>query len=618
MRYPQTFIDDLRRQADIVRVLSDYVTLKKKGTNWMACCPFHQEKTPSFSVNPSKNIFYCFGCGKGGSVFNFVMEVEGLSFPESVRVVAEKAGVPLPELVDDKRFEAKRKEADEVIELNAWALEFWERQLAEETVEARAAREYVEGRGISEETRRTFRLGYAPNSWDALGIHLKTKGATIGQIERSGLVVKKEQGGYYDRFRGRLIFPVIDAQGRPVAFGARAMRPGDEPKYLNSPETAAYTKGRHLFGLSATRDEIRRKKFAILVEGYLDLIVPFQHGVRNIVASLGTALTAEQAKLLARFARKVVVNYDGDRAGISAAKRAIEVLLPEDFETKVLVLPDGTDPDEFVRAHGVEEYNKRRGAAVPHIQFVLEQAVASRNIHNPPEKSEAVTEVLPFLRAIRNPIQKREYFDMMMDALRVEDPSLRQDLWKIVSAREAVDTTNIKQKVTLAEALKLTDAERRLLVLLLHDEELRQIVLPNIEESDYEELPTAPIFLALKEATSKGDKVTFDSISEHLDDNQVIKDLLAKLWIDEPQRVEGEATDDFVTASMSCLLAIRYTRADEHIKRLNVSLRRASVDNLEELNRLQAEQWEWTQYQRELKNSFLSLGIDPSLAFGIH
>jgi DNA primase len=284
----------------------------------------------------------------------------------------------------------------------------------------------------------------------------------------------------------------------------------------------------------------------------------------------------------------------------------------------VLVLPDGTDPDEFVRAHGVEEYNKRRGAAVPHIQFVLEQAVASRNIHNPPEKSEAVTEVLPFLRAIRNPIQKREYFDMMMDALRVEDPSLRQDLWKIVSAREAVDTTNIKQKVTLAEALKLTDAERRLLVLLLHDEELRQIVLPNIEESDYEELPTAPIFLALKEATSKGDKVTFDSISEHLDDNQVIKDLLAKLWIDEPQRVEGEATDDFVTASMSCLLAIRYTRADEHIKRLNVSLRRASVDNLEELNRLQAEQWEWTQYQRELKNSFLSLGIDPSLAFGIH
>ncbi|HEX8291970.1 MAG TPA: DNA primase, partial [Pyrinomonadaceae bacterium] len=410
MRYPQTFIDDLRRQADIVRVVGDYVTLKKKGANWMACCPFHQEKTPSFSVNPSKNIFYCFGCGKGGSVFNFVMELEGLSFPESVRVVAEKAGVPLPELVDDKRFEAKRKEADEVIELNAWASEFWERQLAENNAEARAAREYVEGRGIAEETVRTFRLGYAPNSWEALGNYLKSKGATIGQIERSGLVVKKEQGGYYDRFRGRLIFPVTDAQGRPVAFGARAMRPGDEPKYLNSPETAAYTKGRHLFGLSVTREEIRRKKFAILVEGYLDLIVPFQHGVRNVVAGLGTALTGEQAKLLNRFARKVVVNYDGDRAGINAAKRAIEVLLPEDFEVKVLVLPEGSDPDEFVRAHGADEYHKRRGEAAPHMQFILDQAMHGRNLLNPPEKSDAVAEVLPFVRAVRNTIQRREYF----------------------------------------------------------------------------------------------------------------------------------------------------------------------------------------------------------------
>src|SRR5215210_4458740 len=453
MRYPQTFIDDLRRQADIVRVVGDYVTLKKKGANWMACCPFHQEKTPSFSVNPSKNIFYCFGCARGGSVFNFVMELESVSFPESVRIVAEKVGVPLPEQVDDKRFETKRKEADEVVQLNAWALEFWERQLAEEGAESRAAREYVGGRGLTEETVGTFRLGYAPNSWDALGNHLKTRGATIGQIERSGLVVKKEQGGYYDRFRGRLIFPVTDAQGRPVAFGARAMRPGDEPKYLNSPETAAYTKGRHLFGLSVTREEIRRKKFAILVEGYLDLIIPFQHGVRNAVASLGTSLTVEQAKLLNRFARKVVVNYDGDRAGINAAKRAIEVLLPEDFEAKVLVLPDGADPDEFVRARGAEEYNQRRGQAVPHMQFVLEQATRERSLRNPAQKAEAVEEALPFVRSVRNPIQKREYFDMVMDALRVEEKGLRQDLWKAVSARDPkaaeAQAADVKKKVVL-------------------------------------------------------------------------------------------------------------------------------------------------------------------------
>ncbi|MFL6257778.1 MAG: DNA primase [Pyrinomonadaceae bacterium] len=570
MRYPQTFIDDLRRQADIIRVVGDYVTLKKKGTNWMACCPFHQEKTPSFSVNPSKNIFYCFGCGKGGSVFNFVMELEGLSFPESVRVVAEKAGVPLPELVDDKRFETKRKEADEVIELNAWALEFWERQLSEDNAEARAAREYVKGRGIVEETVRTFRLGYAPNSWEALGNYLKSKGAGIGQIERSGLVVKKEQGGYYDRFRGRLIFPVTDAQGRPIAFGARAMRPGDEPKYLNSPETAAYTKGRHLFGLSVTREEIRRKKFAILVEGYLDLIVPFQHGVRNAVASLGTSLTGEQAKLLNRFARKVVVNYDGDRAGINAAKRAIEVLLPEDFEVKVLVLPEGADPDEFVRAQGADEYNRRRGEAVPHMQFVLEQAMRDRNLHNPPEKSEAVAEVLPFVRAVRNTIQKREYFDIMMDSLRVEDLSLRQDLWKTVSAREAraTDAEEIKKKVARASVGAPTVAEKRLLELLLHDEELRRTVLPQMHESDYEGLATAAVFEALRRS---GAEVSFDSLSEMLGGDPA-QAFLPELWMHESERAEGEAVDTFLADAEGCLMTLRLMSYERRIKELAAEL----------------------------------------------
>jgi DNA primase len=252
MRFPQTFIDDLRRQADIVRVIQDYVSLKKKGANWMACCPFHQEKTPSFSVNPAKDIFYCFGCQKGGSVFSFVMEIERVSFPEAVKIIAEKTNVPLPAMEEDKRFEARRREADEVIELNSWALAWWEAQLEQGGTEARAAREYTAGRGITDEIRKAFRLGYAPDSWDGLSSHLKQHGASITQIERSGLVVKKDAGGFYDRFRGRVIFPVLDAQGRAVAFGGRTMSPEGEPKYLNSPETAAYTKGRHLYGLHLT------------------------------------------------------------------------------------------------------------------------------------------------------------------------------------------------------------------------------------------------------------------------------------------------------------------------------------------------------------------------------
>src|SRR3989475_713599 len=412
MRFPQTFIDDLRCQADIVRVVQDYVSLKKTGANWVARCPFHKETKPSFSVNPSKDIFYCFGCQKGGSVFNFVMEMERVAFPDAIKIVAEKTGVPLPKLVDDSRFESYKRESDQVIELNQWALQWWEDQLKSNV--GKAAREYLKGRGIAEETIKTFRLGFAPDSWEMLSAHLLQKGATQEQLEKSGLVVKKDEGGSYDRFRGRLMFPVLDAQGRPIAFGGRTLDPEGEPKYLNSPETPAYTKGRHLFGLSLTRDEIRKQGFAILVEGYLDLIVPYQAGIRNLVASLGTALTPEQVKLIGRFARKVVVNYDGDRAGVQAAKRAIETILAEDLEVKVLVLPDNADPDDFIRKHGVSEYNRRRGEAQPHIQFVIDQAVRDRNLNNPADKAAAVEETLPFVSAVRNRIQKREYFDISM------------------------------------------------------------------------------------------------------------------------------------------------------------------------------------------------------------
>jgi DNA primase len=576
VRFPQSFIDDLRRQADIVRVVSDYVSLKKKGANWMACCPFHQEKTPSFSVNPAKGIFYCFGCAKGGSVFNFVMELEGVPFPEAVRVVAEKSGVPLPALEDDRRFEARRKEADEVIELNAWALEFWEQQLQEKNAEAQAAREYVEGRGISEETSRTFRLGYAPNSWDALGAYLKGRGATIGQIERSGLVVRKETGGYYDRFRGRLIFPVMDAQGRAVAFGARAMRAGDEPKYLNSPETAAYTKGRHLFGLNVTRDEIRRKKFAILVEGYLDLIVPYQFGVRNVVASLGTALTKEQAISLSRFARRIVVNYDGDRAGVKAAKRALEVfepLIKYGFELKVLVLPNNADPDEFIRMNGVEEYNKRRGDALPYIEFVIHEALRNCNLRNPKDKSEAVESVLPFIRFVPDRVQKREYFDMAMDALHVLEPKLREELRRSVLLPVDNQTADeVRKKIMRAEATAPTVAEQRLLELLIHDAELRRLVLPHLEVGDYEALPTAAIYAALIELESKGEPVEYSTLSELIGEDAVAADLLPLLLMSEPERAEGEATDQFLTEAESCLTTLRRMHVERRIKELAVEI----------------------------------------------
>ena len=559
MRFPQTFIDDLRRQADIVRVVQDYVSLKKTGANWVARCPFHKETKPSFSVNPAKDIFYCFGCQKGGSVFNFVMEIERVTFPEAIKIVAEKTGVPLPKMVDDGRFEARRRESDQVVELNQWALQWWQDQL--ESKSGAAIREYLKERGVTKETRETFRLGFAPESWDALSTHLRQKGAPQEQIERSGLVVKKEEGGSYDRFRGRLMFPVCDAQGKPIAFGGRTLDPEGEPKYLNSPETSAYVKGHHLFGLNLTRDEIRRQGFAILVEGYLDLIVPYQFGVRNLVASLGTALTPEQVKLIGRFARKVVVNYDGDRAGVQAAKRAIETILAEDLEVKVLVLPDNADPDEFIRKHGVIEYQRRRGEAQPHIQFVIDQAVRDRNLHSPADKAAAVEETLPFVRAVRNRIQRSEYFEITMDALRVHAEQ-RRELWTRIRSGASTDAAAVQD--VIKPAANVTVAEEKLLGLLMAHEELRKIVLPRLEALDTDDLATAPIFRALIKLSDAGSEINFDSLSEETAGGSAATDVLPRLIMNE----SAESFDESLATAESCLSTLRLMKLDRRIDEL--------------------------------------------------
>ena len=585
MRYPQTFIDDLKRQADIVRVIQDYVQLKKKGANWMACCPFHKEKTPSFSVSPQKEIFYCFGCHKGGSVFNFVMEIERVAFPEAIKIVADKVGMPLPKLVDDSRFEARRQESDEIVQLNSWALDWWQKQL-ESSTEGRIAREYLNKREITDETQKTFRLGYAPDSWDALSTYLRHQGATQQQIDRSGLVAKKEDTGRsYDRFRGRLMFPVFDYQGRPIAFGGRTLK-DEDAKYINSPETAAYVKGRNLFGLNLTRDEIRRQEFAILVEGFLDLIVPYQYGVRNIAASLGTALTTDQAKLLSRFARKVVVNYDGDRAGVTAAKKSIEILLAEDIEVKVLVLPDNADPDEYIRKFGVTEYQRRRAQAQPHIQFVIENALRDRNLHRPAEKAEAVEEVLPYIRAINSRIQKREYFDMAMDGLRVSDPALRRELWQ--SLRTPDGRADAQQKLNRRRQATPTIAEQRLLELLFADERKRDEILAILKPEDYEDLLTAPIFRAVIELTRNGERVDFDSICRQTESENISPSVIATVMIGDSGKWDTRELHAInqSLAPAECVFSFRVMKLHDQIEQLKSEL--AEAERAEDSERVAA------------------------------
>ncbi len=614
MLYPQNFIDELKNRADLVRIIEPHTQLKKKGANWMGCCPFHQEKTPSFSVNPSKGFYKCFGCGKGGTAFNFVMEVEGLNFPEAIKRVAEISGVPLPEPVEDKNYaqtkqkrEEKKQLAEQVIELNQFALEFWENHLCENNQDAKAAREYLEKREISEETLKTFRVGYAPDSWDALMSFLKSKGADEKLIEQSGLVsINEEKKRVYDRFRGRVIFPVLNVEGKPVAFGARILAQG-EPKYLNSPETPAYVKGRHLYGLFQSKEDIRQKKFAILVEGYLDLIALWQFGVTNCAASLGTAFTPEQSKLLHRFSRKVVVNYDGDKAGVKAARRAIETLLAEDFEIKVLVLPNGQDPDDFIRANGAESYNHLRGNAATYLQFVLDNAVSERNLASPKHKAEAIEDVLPVITAIRNSIQKRESFDQTMNFLRVEDAGLKRELWKTVKLGANFDAASIKQTVARATQIRLTIAEQRLLEFLIHDADLREKILPQVEETDFEELATASIFRALLTIRAQGGDVCADALTKLTADDALVEDILPVLLLSESPREADEAIDEVLKEAENCLAALRGMAISRRIVEISQEMVLAEqAGNFEARDRLVSEQLDLARIKYQLEHANFS------------
>lgn len=609
MLYPQYFIDDLKSRADLVRIIEPYAELKKKGANWMGCCPFHEEKTASFSVSPAKGFYKCFGCGKGGNAFTFLMEMEGLSFPEAVQSVAEKAGVMLPEPIDDKQYKANKKKkdarkklADEVIELNKVAAAFWENHLQDNNAHARGAREYLESREISLETQKAFHIGLAPDGWDAVLTLLRETGADDRLIEQSGLVsVNEEKNRVFDRFRGRIMFPVLDIDGRPVAFGARALGK-DEPKYLNSPETPAYVKGQHLYGLYQGRAEIKKKKFAILVEGYLDLIALYQFGVRNTAASLGTAFTPEQAKLLGRFSRKVVVNYDGDSAGVKAARRAIEILLAEDLEIKVLVLPEGKDPDDFIRANGPDSYNLLRGKAFPYLQFVLDSAVQERNLGVAKQKAEAIEDVLPVLSVVRNQIQKRESFDQAMNFFRVDDAVLKRDLWNLVKEGSRVETGRVKQQVARASRAKMTVAEQRLLELMIFDDELRETILDELEETDYEQLATASIFRALFELRERKEKVTLEALLELVGDDEAANDFVPVLLMSEPFREPDEVMDGVLHDAENCVFTLRSMAITNRILEISQELIYAEQNGSDEmLNNLVAEQIEMAQMKRELQ-----------------
>ena len=549
-----SFAERVKQQADIVRVVGEYVRLKKTGKDFSGLCPFHQEKTPSFTVSPLKQIFYCFGCGKGGDVFSFVMDMEKSAFPEAVRTVAEKCGIAIPrprERSPEERQENQQRTA--LVDMHREAQAFFTKQISG-TLEGKAARAYLEDRGLDSNAIERFGIGYAPSAGDALTRLLKQK-YPEKLLGESGLVSRGEQGGrLFDRFRRRITFPIANESGKIVAFGGRAL--GDEmPKYMNSPETPIYSKSNVLYHLDRAKDELRRSDFAVLVEGYLDAIAVARAGISNVVASCGTSLAVPQIKLLSRFTKRVIINYDPDNAGQLAAERSVSLLLEQDFEVRVLALPPvgekKADPDLFIREKGGEEYTRLLKEAPPYVDYLIARA-RKMDLTTGEGKKRAVNFLLPYIQKIPNTILRSEWATRVAQQLRVEEPVMRAALSKAASQRHS----ELKiQPELLGHSAK--PVERRLIRMLAEAEGFRRELAQRLQAAQlHQGLETEKVFAALIVRSLADQPIEVTEVAAQLEerDRRMLFEILFE-----------EASEPTWEEAVSCIEALEHRQAEREL-----------------------------------------------------
>ncbi len=545
--FPPHVLDEIRSRVDIVELVGHQVTLKRAGENWKGLCPFHTEKTASFTVNPKRNIFHCFGCGVGGDAFGFLMRQDKVTFPEAVRALAEKTGVELPTKgrapEADGKFEALRK-------VMALAADFYSRALWD--TEGAKARGYIESRGIDPEVARRFGLGYAPEGWNALLTHMAKQGVTDEQLVQAGLVLPRQTGaGFYDRFRARLLFPIRDIQGRVVAFGGRALA-GEDPKYLNSPETPLYVKGQMLFALDVAKTAMREKRRAIIVEGYLDCLMAHQHGFGETVAALGTAFTPAQLGLLRRYADEVVALFDADAAGQKASSRLEEMMNDvmdiQDlgwsvartggferagyFPIKVALLPEGHDPDSLLRAEGAAALHSRLDAARPLLSFVLDKALGEEDLTTSRGRANAHARVSLILSKVANAEEATVLAREAARQLGVDSTQLWIEAQQLQGARSRGRAHQRQAGPAQPQAAWPPPSfqERDLLALLLHVDEAREELLPIVEDEEVAHPGLRIVLAALRQAPLLRPEALMAEL-----EGEAERGLLAALLVEERQ-----------------------------------------------------------------------------------
>lgn len=573
-RIPENILEDILSRTDIVELVSGYIPLKKAGRNFRANCPFHKEKTPSFMVSSDKQIYHCFGCGAGGNAFNFLIQYERLEFPEAVEFLAKKAGITLPE--SQKQDDKTAGLTTQLYKANESAMLFYQRGFS--LPQGKRATDYLLKRGLKEETFRLFKLGFAADSWDGLMNHLRAEKTGLAILEKAGLVIPKKDGGFYDRFRNRIIFPIQDIKSRCIGFGGRVL---DEtlPKYLNSPETFIYTKGNNLYGLNLAKDAIREEDYAVIVEGYLDLIMPYQEGLKNIVASLGTALTPEQARLLKRYTRNVVMVYDPDTAGQNAALRSLDIFIEEDMQVRVASLSQGMDPDLFVRKNGIASFRERIKRADNLFDYKL-KVLKSRNPRIDIEaKAGIAAQMLVTIRKFSSAVLRSEYIKNLAEALNLKEGALIEELNKIKDPAKGLRDAPVAGCLPPSE---ISAPEKLLIKLMLEDANILAWVKAELRPSDFQGRLAADIVSAIFDSAHSGRTIEPHKLLSRFEDKSFLQAVCASVL--SPQEEDGadkeKIAQDCVRRIRAQQLAVKRQRLHQEIKSAQDSGNKEKLDTL--------------------------------------
>ena len=557
---PDNIIEEIRLRADIYEVVSEFVPLKKAGKNYKGLCPFHNEKTPSFSVSPEKQIYHCFGCGAGGNVFKFLMEKEDLPFIDVVKRLAQRFQVTIPDSYISQGG-ASSNEREALLNCNTLAAKYYTNQLKNPQT-GKTAREYLASRGFDSQAIEDFQIGWAPSGWHHLQNHLEDQvKCSKDTLAKYGLVSKKDAAdtkdgkvAYYDRFRERLMFPIQDTHGNIIAFGGRVLGNG-EPKYLNSPETLAYKKGRQLYGFNKAKQAIRQEEQVLIVEGYFDQIRAWESGVQNVVATCGTALTTQQALLLKPYATKAVLVFDADPAGHAAAERGFEVLQENGLSVFVAVLPEGHDPDSLIREQGKDAFLKLIEDAQPFVHYLVGRVLRTAETRTTEDKIDAINRVLPVLAKIKNSVERSEHIRYVAEKVGVENRAFLEEMRKSLAQNKShVDAPVTSKKANL-------DPEWYLIHLMLADMEAARDIAATVKLEQYENPLYRETATLLYDLIERDQPLRVDRLIDHTEQSGV-KSVLTQVGM------EPILFDNVKKAVSDCINEIQKRSIDKKIKDL--------------------------------------------------